>query len=50
LQAPFWHYYFSDSVAKGFQALYDNDNGVLDAFEQFWVTVAARFRNNPAVS
>jgi endoglycosylceramidase len=49
LQAPFWHYYFSDAVSKGFQSLYDNDGGVLDVFEQFWVTVATRFSQNPAV-
>ena len=49
LQAPFWHYYFSDAVSKGFQSLYDNDGGVLDAFEQFWITVATRFKDNPAV-
>ena len=49
LQAPFWHYYFSDAVSKGFQGLYDNDGGVLDVFEQFWVTVASRFKDNPAV-
>ena len=49
LQAPFWHYYFSDAVSKGFQSLYDNDSGVLDAFEQFWVAVATRFKDNSAV-
>lgn len=46
---PFWHYYFSDAVSKGFQSLYDNDGGVLDTFEQFWVAVAARFKDNRAV-
>ena len=49
ISKPFFRYYFTDAVGKAFQSLYDNENGVQDAFVDFWAAVANRFAGNPAV-
>ncbi|GMH54125.1 hypothetical protein TrST_g5761 [Triparma strigata] len=36
-------YYFSGSVSKAFQSLYDNRGGLLDGFVGFWEEVVRRF-------
>ena len=49
LENDFVTYYFSDSVSKAFQSLYDNDYGLLDSFKDFWRTVAKQFKHHQHV-
>jgi endoglycosylceramidase len=49
LNNTFFKYYFADGVAKTFQRLYDNADGVQDDFAEFWRRVALRFASNPHV-
>ena len=39
----------SEAVAKAYQDLYDNHNGMLDDFVRFWEFTAKQFANNPNV-
>jgi endoglycosylceramidase len=41
--------YTAPEVASSFQALYRNENGLLDKMFAFWAVVAERFKNNPNV-
>ena len=41
--------YATYSVGAAAQRLYDNDQGILDRFSDFWVLMAKRFKDNPAV-
>ncbi|GMH58525.1 hypothetical protein TrLO_g832 [Triparma laevis f. longispina] len=43
LSKDFITYYFSGSVSKAFQSLYDNKYGLLDQFVKFWEVVVERF-------
>lgn len=49
LAHSFGSYYLTYAVAEAFQNLYDNKQGIADAFGDFWAVVAARFANNSAV-
>ena len=41
VKLPFGRYYWSDALQQAFQDLYDNKNGVKDAFANMWQHVAA---------
>ena len=49
LQHPFGEFYFSDAVNKGFQSLYDNQDGIADHFADSWAMVAKAFVGNDAI-
>lgn len=49
LSRGFFEYYFTYDVGYAFQALYDNTDGIQDAFGAFWAGVAERFKTNPYV-
>lgn len=49
LKNPFFKYYFSEAASSAFQSLYDNVNGIQDAFAGFWQTVASFFKNSDHV-
>lgn len=49
LQKSFATYYLTEAVGAAFQALYDNTEGVRDAFVAFWARVAESFRDTPGV-
>ncbi|KAJ3326919.1 hypothetical protein HDU76_012526 [Blyttiomyces sp. JEL0837] len=41
--------YFSYGVSSGFQALYNNTNGIADQFVNYWVTMAKAFKDSPNI-
>jgi endoglycosylceramidase len=36
-------YYFTEATASAFQSIYDNKNGLMDDFANFWKFVASQF-------
>ena len=42
-------YYFSEAAAAAFQNLYNNTDGLLDAWADFWRKTAAGFRDEKSV-
>ena len=49
LQHSFETMYTSPEVASAFDALYSNENGLLDKMFDFWRVVTAKFESNPNV-
>lgn len=49
LKYSFMDLYTAPEVASSFQALYQNENGLLDKMFEFWKVVATRFKNNQNV-
>ena len=45
LKTRFSKYYWSDAVQQAFQDLYDNKNGIKDAFAEMWKFVASEFKD-----
>ena len=41
--------YISYSIGAAAQRLYDNDQGILQRYADFWVMMAKRFKDNPGV-
>ena len=41
--------YITYGVGAAAQRLYDNDQGILTRYQEFWAMMAKRFRANPAV-
>ena len=46
---PWASYYFSEAASVAFQNLYNNTNGLRDAWADFWAKTAAAFKNYPSV-
>uniref|UniRef100_A0A7S0EH12 Glycoside hydrolase family 5 domain-containing protein n=1 Tax=Hanusia phi TaxID=3032 RepID=A0A7S0EH12_9CRYP len=49
LKTDWSRYYFAEAVSSAFQAIYDNKDGLLDAWANMWATVAAAFKDEPYV-
>eukprot|EP01015_Nassula_variabilis_P008873 TRINITY_DN1700_c0_g2_i7.p1 TRINITY_DN1700_c0_g2~~TRINITY_DN1700_c0_g2_i7.p1 ORF type:complete len:221 (+),score=61.59 TRINITY_DN1700_c0_g2_i7:200-862(+) len=45
LTRGFWFYYFTDDNYFTFQNIYLNNNGIGEAFAQFWKTIAQNFKD-----
>lgn len=41
--------YISYAVGSAAQRLYDNDQGILERYQDFWQLMAQRFKDNPGV-
>ena len=48
-QLTFSDYYVSEAVSGAFQALYENENGLMDAYLRFWDFVSKTFAQNTNV-
>ena len=46
---PWAKYYFTLAVNKGFGNLWNNKNGLLEKFANYWKKVASTFKDNPYV-
>lgn len=45
LERSFAEYYFADKVGNAFQHLYDNSNGIQDAFAAYWAKLSSVFNS-----